>query len=98
VALMGIAIVVLALLPLVDTSYFRSTYFKPLNLWLFWFFVGTSCCLGWIGQEVVESPFIETANFVTFSYFAYFLVLPTVGFIQNNLLDSQNLIFSILIK
>ena len=32
---MGLAIVVLALLPVVDTSYFRSTYFKPLNLGLF---------------------------------------------------------------
>lgn len=35
VVLRGIAIVILALLPVVDTSAFRSSYFKPLNLWLF---------------------------------------------------------------
>jgi quinol-cytochrome oxidoreductase complex cytochrome b subunit len=32
VLLMGIAIVILALLPVVDTSALRSTFFKPLNL------------------------------------------------------------------
>ena len=32
VLLMGIAIVILALLPIVDTSALRSTFFKPLNL------------------------------------------------------------------
>ncbi len=88
VALMGIAIVVLALLPVVDTSYFRSSFFKPLNLWFFWFFFCDAFSLGWIGQEIVESPFIEMANFVTFSYFAYFLIqLPIVGFIENAIVD-----------
>jgi len=38
VALIGIAIVILALLPVVDTSLFRSTYFKPFHIGLFWFF------------------------------------------------------------
>lgn len=60
VLLMGIAIVILAILPVVDTSAFRSNYFKPLNLWLFWYFFADSLALGWIGQEIVESPFIET--------------------------------------
>jgi len=32
VLLMVIAIVILAVLPLVDTSAFRSNYFKPLNI------------------------------------------------------------------
>jgi ubiquinol-cytochrome c reductase cytochrome b subunit len=32
VLLMGVAIVVLAVLPVVDTSAFRSNFFKPLNL------------------------------------------------------------------
>ena len=89
VALMGIAIIILLLLPVVDTSYFRSNYFKAINLSLFWFFLGTSCCLGWIGQEIVESPFIETAVFVTTSYFGFFLILPLVGFRQNSILDTS---------
>jgi ubiquinol-cytochrome c reductase cytochrome b subunit len=31
--------------------------------------------LGWIGQNVVESPFIEIGQICTFFYFFYFLVL-----------------------
>lgn len=84
VVLMGVAIVIIALLPVVDTSAFRSSFFKPLNIWLFWYFFADSVSLGWIGQEIVESPFIEMANFVTLSYFLYFLpVLPFLGFLEN---------------
>jgi len=32
---MGIAIIILALLPVADTSAFRSNFFKPLNIILF---------------------------------------------------------------
>lgn len=84
VVLMGLAIVIIALLPVVDTSAFRSSFFKPLNLWLFWYFFADSVSLGWIGQEIVESPFIEMANFVSLSYFLYFLpLLPFLGFLEN---------------
>lgn len=89
VALRGIAIAILLLLPVVDTSYFRSSYFKRCNKVLFWFFLGTACCLGWIGQEIVESPFIETAIFVTSSYFGYFLILPALGFFQNSIIENR---------
>lgn len=89
VALRGIAIVILALLPVVDTSSFRSNIFKPLNLWLFWFFFCNSFSLGWIGQEIVESPFIEMANFVTLFYFGYFILfLPISGFLENIIIQN----------
>ena len=84
VILMVFAIVILAFLPLVDTSVFRSNFFKPLNLTFFWFFFVNSLALGWIGQEIVESPFTEMSNFVTLFYFLYFLVLlPFAGFLEN---------------
>jgi len=90
VLLMVIAIFILAILPIVDTSAFRSTFFKPLNLWFFWFFFADTICLGWIGQEIVESPFIETANFVTLTYFTYFLfLLPVAGYLENVVIRSQ---------
>lgn len=88
VLLMGIAIVILAILPVVDTSSFRSNYFKPLNIWLFWFFFADSLALGWIGQEIVESPFIETSYFVTSAYFLYFIPLLTVfGLLENAIIN-----------
>lgn len=88
VMLMGIAIVILAILPVVDTSSFRSNFFKPLNIWLFWFFFADSLALGWIGQEIVESPFIETSYFVTTTYFLYFIPLLTVsGLLENAVIN-----------
>ena len=88
VVLMALSIVIIALLPVVDTSAFRSNYFKPLNILLFWYFFADSCSLGWIGQEIVESPFIEMANFVTSSYFLYFIpILPFLGFLENSIIE-----------
>ncbi len=89
VVLMVTAIVILALLPVVDTSAFRSNFFKPLNIWMFWFFFADSVSLGWIGQEIVETPYIEMGVFVTVVYFLYFLLfLPLGGFIENTVIRS----------
>ena len=88
VVLMALSIFIIALLPVLDTSAFRSNYFKPLNVILFWYFLADSCSLGWIGQEIVESPFIEMANFVTSSYFLYFIpLLPFLGFLENSIIE-----------
>jgi ubiquinol-cytochrome c reductase cytochrome b subunit len=90
VALMGLAIVILVLLPIVDTSSLRSNFFKPLNIWFFWYFFADSISLGWIGQEIVESPFIEMGVFVTISYFLYFIAfLPLTGFLENAVIQNQ---------
>lgn len=90
VVLMVLAIFILALLPVLDTSSFRSNFFKPLNLWLFWYFFADSVSLGWIGQEIVESPFIEMGIFVTLSYFLYFIpLLPLIGFLENAVINTQ---------
>ena len=54
---------------------------------LFWFFLCDSVALGWIGQEIVESPFVERSQFVTLNYFAYFLpILPLLGALEGRLL------------
>jgi quinol-cytochrome oxidoreductase complex cytochrome b subunit len=90
VVLMVVAIFVLALLPVVDTSSFRSTFFKPLNIWLFWYFFCDSVSLGWIGQEIVESPFVEMSVFVTLSYFLYFFpLLPLAGYLENAVIRDE---------
>jgi len=89
VVMRGIAIIILAILPVVDTSSFRSSFFKPFHRSLFWFFLLNCMCLGWIGQEIVETPFIETALFVTVNYFSYFLILlPFLGFLENSFVQN----------
>ena len=91
VAMMGLAIVILFALPALDSSYFRSTYFKPFHLTLFWFFVTNCIILGWIGQEIVESPFIELGEKVTFFYFAYFIIcIPFFSRLERELVKEFN--------
>lgn len=75
VVLMVFAIVILLFLPNLDNSYVRSNYFKPFHCVVFWFFVSDSILLGWVGQEVVETPFLELSQVITPFYFIYFLIL-----------------------
>lgn len=83
VVLMVFAIVILLFLPNLDLSITRSSFFKPLHKILFWFFVSDSILLGWVGQEVVETPFLELSQIITPFYFIYFLIcIPFLGLLD----------------
>jgi ubiquinol-cytochrome c reductase cytochrome b subunit len=81
VVLMVFAIVILLFVPNLDNSFVRSSFFKPFHCLIFWFFVSDSILLGWVGQEVVETPFLELAQIITPFYFIYFLII--LPFISN---------------
>jgi len=84
VAAMGGAIVILLFIPFINTSAVRSSSFRPLFRQLFWFLFADFLFLGWIGQEVVEEPFILIGQLGTLFYFAFFLIfLPFIGFFEN---------------
>jgi len=84
VAAMGGAIVILLFIPFINTSAVRSSSFRPLFRQLFWFLFADFLLLGWIGQEVVEEPFILIGQLGTLFYFAFFLIfLPFIGFFEN---------------
>jgi ubiquinol-cytochrome c reductase cytochrome b subunit len=81
------AILVLLLLPIINTSKIRSTEFRPFFGFFFWFFFINFVILGWIGQKPVENPYIEVGIFSTFFYFVSLLfLLPFLGFIEKRLL------------
>jgi len=85
VAMLG-SILILILLPYINTSLVRSNKFRPIFSILYWFLVSDFIILGWIGQKPVESPYIEVGMAATFFYFMFFLILvPFVGFIENKL-------------
>lgn len=78
------AIVMLLILPLLNTSKVRSNLFRPIFRFAYWFLVGDFLILGWIGQQPVESPFIEIGVGATAFYFIFFLALvPLIGIIEN---------------
>jgi len=81
------AILVLLLLPILNTSEVRSSKFRPIFGVFYWFIVSDFLILGWIGQKPVETPFIEIGQIGTLFYFAAFLVfLPLIGLLEKALI------------
>jgi ubiquinol-cytochrome c reductase cytochrome b subunit len=73
---MGGAFVALITLPfLTPRLTIKSSVFRPISRVLFWFNIINVMLLCWIGQQVVEYPFIEIGQFCTFFYFLYFTIL-----------------------
>lgn len=82
------AILVLLLLPIINTSKVRSSKFRPIFGVAYWFLVSDFLILGWIGQKPVETPFIEIGMGATLFYFLFFLVLvPVIGLLETELLN-----------
>ena len=84
---MGGAILIMLTMPFTNSSAIRSSYFRPLYTKLFWVFAATCLVLMWIGQNVVESPYVEIGQVATVFYFLYFLVIiPFFGKFESYLL------------
>jgi len=66
------AILVLLLLPIINTSEIRSNKFRPIFSFFYWFLVSDFLLLGWIGQKPVENPYIEIGIYATAFYFFFF--------------------------
>jgi quinol-cytochrome oxidoreductase complex cytochrome b subunit len=84
------AILILLFLPIINTSEIRSNKFRPFFSFFYWLLVIDFCLLGWIGQQPVESPYIEIGMLATGFYFSYFLKwLPFIGILESFLINKQ---------
>ena len=92
VVAMGGAIVIFYFYHFINTSEVRSSTFRPLYRKLFWFIFADFLLLGWVGQEIVETPFIEIGQIAIVFYFAYFLILiPALGILENRLIRTKGI-------
>ena len=74
-------------MPWLNTSEVRSSNFRPIYRKLFWFLCADFLILGWIGQNEVETPYIEVGQLATIIYFAFFLVIvPVLGKLETVLM------------
>jgi len=90
VVAMVAAILILLLLPIINTSEIRSSKFRPLYGMAYWFLVSDFLILGWIGQQPVETPYLEVGQIATVFYFLFFLVLfPLIGLIEKELMRNK---------
>lgn len=88
---MGGSLIVLFLLPFINTSEIRSTVFRPLYKIAYWLLVVSFLILGWIGQMPVDYPFVEVGIVAMIYYFSFFIILvPVIGIVENNLIRYNN--------
>jgi ubiquinol-cytochrome c reductase cytochrome b subunit len=77
------AIVVLFLVPWLDTSKVRSAVYRPWYRRIFWLFVADAIFLGWLGSQPAEGGYVLLSQLATLGYFAFFLVaMPLLGVIE----------------
>ena len=82
----GLALVGPRALPFLNTSEVRSSAFRPVFRKLYWLWVVDCLILGWIGQKVVEYPYVEIGQVATAWYFAFlFVVIPVRGRVESYL-------------
>jgi len=81
---MFVAILILLILPFVDTSNIKGSSFKPLYILAFWLFALNFLVLMWLGSCHVEPPYIVAGQIATAYYFVHFLIIiPLFGIIDN---------------
>ena len=83
VILLFASIMILFLVPWLDTSRVRSARFRPIFRQLFWLFAIDCVVLGLAGAKPPEGIWLVIARIATVYYFVHFLVLlPIVGWFE----------------
>ena len=74
------AVMIMFVLPWLDTSKVKSMVFKPITRIFFWVFAADCILLGFCGANNPEGLWVVASRLGTIYYFAYFLVaLPLLG-------------------
>lgn len=77
------SILVLFVLPWLDTSKVRSMRYRPVARMWFFLFVIACIVLGWLGGKPAEGSYVLFAQIATAYYFAFFLIiLPLLGIME----------------
>jgi len=85
------SLIVLFLIPFLNTSDIKSTNFRPLFKIFYWLTVTNFLLLGWIGQKPVTDIYIIVGQFATAYYFLFFLFLiPILGILESILANFKS--------
>ena len=77
------AIVLLAMLPWLDTSKVKSCRYRPVYKWFVILFVADVVLLGYVGAKPAEGLYLVLAQLGTFWYFFHFIIItPLVGWLE----------------
>lgn len=86
------SLIILFLIPFLNTSEVRSTNFRPIFKIFYWLIVTDFLLLGWIGQKPVTDTYMTVGQWATAYYFFFFLILiPLVGIIESILSNHKQI-------
>ena len=78
-AMLG-SILILFVLPWLDTCKVRSCRFRPIYKQFYWIFIFNFIVLGWVGSKVPEGHYLIISRICTAYYFTHFLIiLPIIS-------------------
>lgn len=77
------SIFILYLLPF-QNIIMPSLSFFPLNQLLYWIFINIFIILTWAGAQPIELPFIIISQYLSVTYFLYFIIIPIINKIWYN--------------
>ena len=84
---MFVAILILGSLPFLSkNSTIHCTKFVGIYPIFYWYFITLVCCLGWLGAQPAESPYIIIGQTATFFYFYSFIFLHDIVYFETKLL------------
>lgn len=91
------SILVLFVLPWLDSLKVRSSRFRPIYKWMFWIFVANAILLGYLGAKPAEGIYVVLSRISTIYYFAHFLIiLPLLSRIEKPLPVPDSIASSVL--
>jgi ubiquinol-cytochrome c reductase cytochrome b subunit len=74
------SILLLFLVPWLDTSRVRSARFRPIYKWVYWLLPIDVIALGYVGANPPAGSVVVIGQIATFYYFFHFLILmPVIG-------------------
>ncbi len=86
IAMFG-SLLILLLIPFINSSEVRSTTFRPFFKIFHWLLVVSFLLLGWVGQMPVETPYTEIGVIAMIYYFLFFIfVIPFIGYCESYLI------------
>jgi ubiquinol-cytochrome c reductase cytochrome b subunit len=78
-------------LPFLNTSYVRSSSFRPIQSKFVSLLVADCFLLGWIGSQPVEPPYVMIGQIASLAFFAYFAIIPFLGRFEHQLLFTRSI-------
>jgi len=69
-----ISILILYILPIINTTHSISTSFHPLNQHIYWTIINIFIILTWAGAQPIEIPYIIISQILSFIYFILFIL------------------------